>query len=69
MVVFYQVNCQVFSHQEMSPETWDKLIQDKIKRDKSKYEINMEASTDQFKCFKCKKKTNVTYYELQNSFC
>ena len=52
------------SHQEMSPETWDKLIQDKIKRDKSKYEINMEASTDQFKCFKCKK-NKCTYYELQ----
>lgn len=52
------------THQEMSPDTWDKLIQDKIKRDKSKYEINMEASTDQFKCFKCKK-NKCTYYELQ----
>ena len=52
------------SHQEMCPDRWKKLIDDKIKRDKSKYEINMEASTDQFKCFKCKK-NKCTYYELQ----
>jgi transcription elongation factor S-II len=52
------------THQEMNPEMWKKMIEDKIKRDKSKYEINMEASTDQFKCFKCKK-NKCTYYELQ----
>ena len=52
------------SHQELCPEKWKQLIDEKIKRDKSKYEINMEASTDQFKCFKCKK-NKCTYYELQ----
>jgi len=62
-----KVKCNHLSqmnHQEMCPERWEKLIDDKIKRDKSKYEINMEASTDQFKCFKCKK-NKCTYYELQ----
>jgi|TARA_R110001599_G_scaffold182205_3_gene375189 transcription elongation factor S-II len=52
------------SHQELCPEKWKQLINEKIKRDKNKYEINMEASTDQFKCFKCKK-NKCTYYELQ----
>ena len=52
------------SFQEMFPERWETLIEEKIKRDKSKYEINMEAATDEFKCFKCKKR-KCTYYEMQ----
>jgi len=52
------------THQEMAPERWDALIQAKIKRDKTKYETNMEAATDTFKCRKCH--TNkCTYYQLQ----
>lgn len=52
------------THQEMAPERWEPLIQAKIKRDKSKYETNMEAATDTFKCRKCH--TNkCTYYQLQ----
>lgn len=52
------------THQEMAPEKWDPLIQLKIKRDKNKYETNMEAATDTFKCRKCR--TNkCTYYQLQ----
>jgi transcription elongation factor S-II len=52
------------THQEMAPEKWDSLIQLKIKRDKTKYETNMEAATDTFKCRKCH--TNkCTYYQLQ----
>ena len=52
------------THQEMAPEKWDSLIQAKIKRDKTKYETNMEAATDTFKCRKCH--TNkCTYYQLQ----
>jgi len=52
------------THQEMAPEKWDALIQAKIKRDKTKYETNMEAATDTFKCRKCH--TNkCTYYQLQ----
>ena len=33
------------THQEMRPELWDKMIEQKIKRDKSKYE-EFEAATD-----------------------
>jgi transcription elongation factor S-II len=52
------------THQEMAPEKWEELIQAKIKRDKTKYETNMEAATDTFKCRKCH--TNkCTYYQLQ----
>ena len=35
-----------------------------IKRDKSKCEVNLEAATDEFTCFKCKK-SRCTYYQLQ----
>lgn len=52
------------SHQELFPKHWEKIIEDKIIRDKSKYEINLEAATDEFKCWKCKKR-KCTYYELQ----
>ena len=53
-----------FSHQEMWPDNWEELLNKKRKKDKSKYEINMESSTDEFQCFKCKKR-NCVYYEMQ----
>lgn len=52
------------THQEMNPERWKSLIEDKIKRDASKFKTNIEASTDMFICKKCKSK-KCTYYELQ----
>ena len=52
------------SHQEMKPEAWRKLIDEKIKRDANKYSNNMQASTDMFTCKKCRGK-RCTYYELQ----
>lgn len=52
------------SHQEMRPDKWDTLIQDKKVRDDNKYEPKLEASTDDFKCWKCKSK-KCTYYQLQ----
>ena len=52
------------SHQEMKPSKWDSIIQAKMKRDKSKYETQLEASTDTFTCRKCKSK-KCTYYEMQ----
>lgn len=52
------------THQEMCPWIWKSLVEAKIARDKSQYEINMEAATEEFKCFKCKKR-KCTYYELQ----
>ena len=52
------------SHQEIHPELWNPVVDAKIKRDKSKCEVNLEAATDEFKCFKCKK-SKCTYYQLQ----
>ena len=58
------------THQEMRPELWDKMIEQKKKRDKSKYEVNLEAATDNFTCFKCARNdpensNKCTYYQLQ----
>ena len=50
--------------QELKPEKWDKLIQAKIQRDQLKYEVNLEAATDSFKCRKCHS-TKCTYYQMQ----
>ena len=52
------------THQEICPDKWKKLIDDKKIRDKQKYEPNIEASTDNFTCNKCKSK-KCTYYQLQ----
>lgn len=52
------------THQELNPEKWDKLIQIKMKRDKYKYETNLEAATDTFKCRKCHS-NKCTYYQMQ----
>lgn len=52
------------THQEMNPERWATMIEQKSKRDKSKFEVNMEAATDLFTCKKCKSK-KCTYYQLQ----
>lgn len=52
------------THQELKPEKWEPLIQAKIKRDKNKYETNIEAATDTFKCRKCHS-NKCTYYQMQ----
>ena len=52
------------THQEMNPERWSKLIDQKIKRDANKFTTNIQASTDMFTCKKCRSK-KCTYYELQ----
>ena len=52
------------THQEIDPERWHELIERKIKRDESKMNHRVEASTDMFRCKKCKSK-RCTYYELQ----
>ena len=52
------------THQEMQPDKWNSLIQEKKIRDENKYEPKLEASTDDFTCFKCKSK-KCTYYQLQ----
>lgn len=52
------------THQELNPERWKALIERKMKRDNSKLNTNVQASTDMFTCRKCKSK-KCTYYELQ----
>ena len=52
------------THQELNPARWKTLIDQKIKRDASKFTTNIQASTDMFTCKKCKSK-KCTYYELQ----
>ena len=52
------------THQDMAPTRWQKLIDEKKIRDENKYAPKIEASTDNFKCYKCKSK-KCTYYQLQ----
>lgn len=52
------------THQEMMPEKWSSLLEQKRIRDKNKYEVHLEASTDNFLCYKCKSR-QCTYYQMQ----
>ena len=52
------------THQEMQPDKWKELIEEKAKKDKNKFETNVEASTDTFTCRKCKS-NKCTYYQMQ----
>ena len=52
------------THQEMNPESWKELIEQKELRDKNKYDPVLEASTNEFTCRRCKS-TQCTYYQLQ----
>jgi len=52
------------THQEFCHDKWSSLIEIKAKRDKTKYEVNMSASTDLFTCRKCKG-NKCTYYQQQ----
>ena len=52
------------SCQEMFPEKWKYLVDAKIKRDKKEGEVDLSAATDEFFCFKCKKR-KCSYYEMQ----
>tara|TARA_B100001093_G_C26609470_1_gene919530 strand:- start:212 stop:730 length:519 start_codon:yes stop_codon:yes gene_type:complete len=52
-----------YTHQEMSPEKWTQLIQEKMERDKNKYDRKTNITSD-FKCGKCKS-NECTYYQMQ----
>jgi transcription elongation factor S-II len=52
------------THQELCPEKWEKMIIEKSKRDKNKFEVNIAAATDTFTCRKCKG-NQCTYYQMQ----
>lgn len=52
------------NHQCMRPDLWDKLLEEKRIKDENKFTPKIEASTDDFTCFKCKSK-KCTFYQLQ----
>ena len=52
------------SNYDIFPENWKDLIEDKMKKDKLKYELKPEAMTDIFKCHRCSGRS-CTYYEVQ----
>lgn len=52
------------SHQEMRPERWKDMIAAKKLKDENRYAPRLEASTDNFTCYKCKSK-KCSYYQLQ----
>jgi len=52
------------THQEIQPEKWNPLIEKKTKRDASKCDKKVGASTAMFTCSRCQSK-NCTYYEMQ----
>tara|TARA_Y100000389_G_C17460276_1_gene521177 strand:+ start:1821 stop:2339 length:519 start_codon:yes stop_codon:yes gene_type:complete len=56
-IAFY-TPCQLF------PEGWEKIIQEKKKRDSMLYEIDFGQATNQFTCARCKG-TKSTYYTMQ----
>ncbi len=52
------------THQDFNPEKWRLMIEKKMKRDASKYNDNIQASTNMYTCRKCKS-TRCTHYEMQ----
>jgi len=52
------------THQELRPAKWAKLIEVKKMKDENRYTPKIEASTDNFTCYKCKSK-KCTFYQLQ----
>lgn len=52
------------THQEMNEDRWKALIELQQIKEENKYTPKIEASTDDFTCFKCKSK-ECTHYQLQ----
>ena len=57
-------NVAFVTHQEMNPAQWKEWIDKKMKRDASKFNDNIQASTNMYTCKKCRS-TRCTYYEMQ----
>lgn len=57
-------NFAFMNHQEFNHNKWALLIEEKSKRDKNKFEVNIASATDTFTCRKCKG-NQTTYYTLQ----
>lgn len=51
------------SHHDMNPLRWQTSIEKKMMRDASRYNTNIQASTDMYTCRRCKSK-KTTYYEV-----
>jgi transcription elongation factor S-II len=49
---------------DINPDNWKKILDEKTKRDKIKYELKPEAMTDQYKCRRCGSR-KCSYYEIQ----
>jgi DNA-directed RNA polymerase subunit M/transcription elongation factor TFIIS len=52
------------THQQYNPDKWKELIEQKLKREASKFTTNIQASTDVYECKRCKSRKCV-YYEQQ----
>lgn len=52
------------THQQFNPERWELLIDQKCKRDASKFNTDIQASTDVYQCKRCKSRKCV-YSEQQ----
>ena len=52
------------NHQELSPDKWEELIQQKKEKDENRYAPKLEANTDNYTCRKCKSR-ECSYYQLQ----
>ncbi len=52
------------THIEMRPDLWKQLLEEKKKRDDTKFSGNITATTDNFTCRKCKSQ-KCSYYQLQ----
>jgi transcription elongation factor S-II len=52
------------THQEIRPDIWDNLLEEKKIKDENKFSPKIEASTDDYTCSKCRSK-QCTFYQLQ----
>jgi len=52
------------THQELNKGRWESLLEAKKQKDENMYAPRLEASTDNFTCFKCRSK-KCTYFQLQ----
>ena len=42
------------THQDLAPDKWKDLIQEKKEKDENRYAPKLEANTDNYTCRKCK---------------
>jgi DNA-directed RNA polymerase subunit M/transcription elongation factor TFIIS len=57
-------NIGKMNHQELDPNRWAVMIQEKKEKDENRYAPTLEANTDNYTCRKCKSK-KCSYYQLQ----